>query len=167
MNGKNTQKSCLQSSINDFAIGSIIGKAWETLYTGKNTGVCLGPWIPLYGVGLMLIKLSLRKIDGSPIRKILVTWILVVFLEYIVGYMSKDVLGVELWNYCKDGKDYKPICPVSVGLELVAVIGVYFFGNYLDTNYNLTPLGAAIGTDLVVSSVYTAKSSRCYATIIE
>ena len=84
---------------------SIIGWIWEVclvlVQTGKmvNRGVLLGPWLPIYGSGGVLILLLLRKMFNKPIVTFFSMTILCTVIEYITSWYLEVTKGVRWWDY--------------------------------------------------------------------
>ncbi len=129
-----------------FFIGSMTGWVIELLFrrfisTANperkwiNPGFCVGPYIPLYGVGLCLLFL-IALIEPylpalSPIgRKLLLFLAMAVCMtaiEYATGVFCLQVLHVRLWDYSAEwGHLQGIICPKFSAIW--AVLGaVYYF----------------------------------------
>ncbi len=84
---------------------SFIGWIWEVclvlVQTGKlvNRGVLLGPWLPIYGSGGVLILLLLRKMFNKPIITFFSMTILCTVIEYITSWYLEVTKGVRWWDY--------------------------------------------------------------------
>ncbi len=84
---------------------SLIGWIWEVclvlVQTGKmvNRGVLLGPWLPIYGSGGVLILLLLRKMFNKPIVTFFSMTILCTVIEYITSWYLEVTKGVRWWDY--------------------------------------------------------------------
>ena len=96
----------LTSLILLFFIGCVFGWAWEVvlhlLQTGEfvNRGVLHGPWLPIYGGGLLLILITLYRFRENAFRQF---WLIVVLCG-IVEYLTSWVLeilhdGQRWWDY--------------------------------------------------------------------
>lgn len=97
------EKASLLTSI--FFIGAISGYIYEVIFYFltenrlDNAGLLIGPWLPIYGTGALLIYLLGSKLkDKPPIlfgAIILITGI----LEYLVGLFYYHVFHLRLWDY--------------------------------------------------------------------
>ena len=85
-----------------------------------NPGFLVGPWLPLYGTGL-LILFGLSLIDLSFIQNIIWQKVLLIFiitivmtlLEYVTGLIFIKGLKVQLWDYSTQWGDIQGIiCPL-------------------------------------------------------
>jgi len=120
-----------------FYIGSSIGWVLELFYrrffSGANPerkwinpGFCVGPYIPLYGVGLCILfliaSLPYNKLVLFPIMAVCMTGI-----EYIAGIMCIKLCNVRLWDYSElKGNIQGIICP-QFSIIWAAFGAVYYF----------------------------------------
>lgn len=123
-----------------FFIFSIIGWGWEVMLhivrDGElvNRGTLHGPWLPIYGVGGVLIILMLKRFADKPLVLFPAAMILCGALEFFTSWILEEIRGVRWWDYSNyflniDGR----IC--LEGLLTFAIGGVlfvYFFGPVLD-----------------------------------
>ena len=85
--------------------------AWFLIYKHKfvNRGFFYGPFLPIYGIGGILILLLLRKINKNYLNrkkkyyKIIINFIIIIVLstvlEYVGHYILDEYFNVVLWNY--------------------------------------------------------------------
>lgn len=128
-----------------FYIGSSIGWVIELFfrrYISKanperkwiNPGFCVGPYIPLYGVGLCILYLlaslgGARGMDSLSGRLILFAGMAMCMtgIEYIAGILCLKLMRVRLWDYSNDwGNVQGIICPLFSAIW-AAVSAVYYF----------------------------------------
>jgi len=98
--------------INMFFICSIFGYFMETslktfLFKGMNNGILFGPWIPIYGIGAMIIclvsdqvfkRFHFRKSVKFVIAVLLSTFLLTM-LEFLTGNLIEMLFHKVSWNY--------------------------------------------------------------------
>ncbi len=114
-----------------FFIGSLIGWVLELFFrrflsTANperkwiNPGFCIGPYIPLYGVGLcclfLIASLEAFLPAVAPVwRKLLLFFIMacvMTLIEYVTGLFCLYVLKVRLWDYSSEWANLQGIiCP--------------------------------------------------------
>ncbi len=118
----------------------ITGWVWEVLlhiyYDGQiiNRGFTHGPWLPIYGVGGVIIITLLKRFRDRPVLEFLVAFVLCGFIEYFTAWLLETVNGEKWWDYSGyflnlDGR----IC--AEGLLVFAVGGctvVYLIAPLLD-----------------------------------
>ena len=88
-----------------FVAGCIIGWIYEELYymlddhVLVNRGFMYGPWLPVYGVGTILMLAVLNKLRPYPVFIFLGGTVLCGALEYLAGMMVWNGLHKHLWDY--------------------------------------------------------------------
>lgn len=93
--------------INYFFIFSVLGHTVESILSKTNdSGILLGFWTPIYGIGTIVILLLnnyIRKTTFNKLLKIITLFIcssvLLSTIEMIGGYLIKFIFNRELWNY--------------------------------------------------------------------
>lgn len=109
-----------------FFIGSLCGYIMELFYRRFahkkwiNPGFLAGPWLPLYGFGLLglygMSSIDLSFIPNIFLQKlclILVITVAMTLLEYVTGIIFIKGLKVKLWDYSdRKGNVQGIICPL-------------------------------------------------------
>lgn len=95
-------------------IGWLYEVIWEAAigHGFVNRGFLYGPYLPVYGFGVLILYFSLRKIMNkkiqigkiniTPIIVFLIILIMVSVIEYFTSVMLEKIFNIELWNYSKD-----------------------------------------------------------------
>lgn len=84
---------------------SIFGWLWEGfLYLFKddiyvNRGFMTGPWLPIYGIGGIMLELLFHKWRDRPFMTFVSSMILCTLLEYLAGWYLELTWGVKWWDY--------------------------------------------------------------------
>ena len=87
-----------------FYISSILGYIYELIlcyyYTGEffSHGFLKGPWLPIYGIGSLLILL-INKYKDKPLIIFILSFLITGFLEYTFGLFLLKVFKMRLWDY--------------------------------------------------------------------
>jgi len=95
-----------------FFSSSFIGWIWEVINMFAeegilvNRGILIGPYLPIYGCGCLLIlliflKTKLKKICKNIFGTFLLTALLCTILEYGTSYYLEIVYGMKWWDYSK------------------------------------------------------------------
>lgn len=82
-------------------IGFLIENCYRFLMTGEfiwHSGVIVGPFLPIYGIGACVFALTLRKVH-SPICLFLLGGIFGGLTEYFSSLIKDILLGIRLWDY--------------------------------------------------------------------
>ena len=90
-----------------FLIGSIIGYIFEMIvalvqngHFVTRQGLVMGPFIQVYGVGLVAYYLVLSKIKlKSYVKIFFLTMFLGGLVEYIFSYLQENIFGTISWDY--------------------------------------------------------------------
>lgn len=88
-----------------FFLLSLAGWLWEIaiylVQDGKfvNRGVLLGPWLPIYGGGGLLLAIMLRKWEYKPVRTFFASMALCSVVEYLSSYFLERGWGIRWWDY--------------------------------------------------------------------
>ncbi len=129
-----------------FFIGSLTGWVIELLFrrfisTANperkwiNPGFCVGPYIPLYGVGLCLLFL-IALIEPHLLR-LLPVWhkmllfgimaLVMTLIEYLTGLFCLYVLKVRLWDYSSEWANLQGIICPKFSVIWAALGALYYF----------------------------------------
>ena len=129
-----------------FFVGSVSGWVAELLFRRFfssanperkwiNPGFCIGPYLPLYGVGLCLLYLIAALGEhclpgNAPWRDALLIVLMgaaMTATEYIAGILSLRVMKVRLWDYSHNfGNIQGSICPKFSCIWTALGAGYYF-----------------------------------------
>ncbi len=64
-----------------------------------NRGFLIGPWLPIYGFGALLITLLLQKYQGDPFPLFALSMIICGTLEYLTSYILEKIFRARWWDY--------------------------------------------------------------------
>lgn len=84
---------------------SFVGWLWEvSLHLFKdgvfvNRGVLLGPWLPIYGTGGVLVVVLLKKLRSKPALTFLATMVVSGIVEYSTSWFLETTKGLRWWDY--------------------------------------------------------------------
>lgn len=89
-----------------FFICSMIGYIIEVINTSYNKkklvlsrGFLIGPYLPIYGVGAMLMTAFLKKYEQDVIVLFIMSTFICSTLEYITSYIMEKIFKVRWWDY--------------------------------------------------------------------
>lgn len=119
--------------INVFLIYSIIGFIIETtlktfFFKNMNNGIMYGPWIPVYGLGVVLIifimRLVFNRIKVKRGIKIffvfLISMIVLTIIELLGGILIEEIFNKVFWDY----SDLKFYLGHYIALEISLIWGI-------------------------------------------
>ncbi len=127
-----------------FFTASMIGWFWEVglhlFQYGEfvNRGTLHGPWIQIYGFGVVFLLISLKKIRNRPILTFISTIILCGIIEYATSWYLEVFNGMRYWDY----DDFFLNIHGRICLEGLLAFGmggcafIYFGTPFLESLYN-------------------------------
>ena len=128
--------------INYFFIFSILGHIIECFfYSNGDSGIFLGLWTPIYGLGTVLILLINKYINRLKLNKILkvcalflITIIFLCSVEALGGYLIQGIFNRELWNYSNHKYHIGKYTSLEMGLiwGLSSILLIYFLKPVID-----------------------------------
>ena len=86
-------------------ISAIFGFIYETIFYRIDLGYfvkrgyTIGPWLPIYATGGLLIYLSNIKNKNNILKIFINSAVMCGLLEFIVGYLLLHISHIRLWNY--------------------------------------------------------------------
>ena len=121
-----------------FITYAFIGWILETTYvfigTKKlyNRGFMVGPYIPIYGVGGLLITILLSRYQNSVFGLFCMSMVICSLLEYFTSYIMEKLFKVRWWDYSKRKYNINGrIClETMVPFGLVSLIVIYFLNPF-------------------------------------
>ena len=150
-----------------FFLLAVFGWLWEGfLYLFKddtyvNRGFLTGPWLPIYGMGGIILEILFRKWRDRPVMLFMSSMALCTLLEYAAGWYLELTWGVRWWDYSEMPWNlHGRICFLSSllfglgGMLLVWVISPLFY-----TLYRRVPDRIKIGLGLAVIVVFAADAA--------
>lgn len=155
-------KYSIRNYILMFFTFSIFGWLWEVIYhivsEGQfvNRGTMFGPWLPIYGVGGLLILIILKPLRKRPILFFISAMLLAGIIEYATGWYLEIYKNAKWWDYT----GYFLNIQGRVCLEGLIVFGLggsavtYFIGPTLNELYDKIKPKIAIVICLVLIALY-------------
>lgn len=134
-----------------FAISSFGGWLLEVIYRSItrrkfiNAGFLYGPFLPIYGLGAMVIMLLQFIFRAWPlVPRLLISGLMLTAIEYVVGLLAEKIFKLKLWDYSNNKLNFQGrVCLLFSSLwTVLALVFVIFFYpalvrqiNTLDTVY--------------------------------
>lgn len=88
-----------------FFVTSIIGWCWEVGFhlfqygTFVNRGVLHGPWLPIYGWGIILLLVTLKKYRQDPFKTFILAMVICGTVEFGTSYYLEISKNTSWWDY--------------------------------------------------------------------
>lgn len=155
-------------------ISAIFGFIYETIFYRIDLGYfvkrgnTIGPWLPIYATGGILIYLTNIKNKDNLLKVFLTSSLVCGLLEFIVGYLLFHINNIRLWDYNTEILNYGNIggfiCFRSVlffgisGAFLIKIIvplikKIIKENNMQKTKYITIFIGSLFITDFIVNYI--------------
>lgn len=88
-----------------FLMYSMVGWVMEILLTivclkkFVNRGVLIGPYLPIYGVGCLLIILLVERFKDKPLLLVISSMLICSSLEYATSFLLETLFNTRWWDY--------------------------------------------------------------------
>jgi len=124
-----------------YFLGCFLGYIIETLlktfiFHSMNNGILYGPWIPVYGFGLLIINFVVDKmaiIKKSKTKKLVllffISLLLLTILEEIGGLMIELIFHKTFWSY--KNMPFHVGKYISVEMSVLWSLAALVFTNYI------------------------------------
>ena len=123
-----------------FVIGSLVGWLIELFFRRfvsqkkwMNPGFLTGPYLPIYGFGVVVlygvsnIPLGINIVAWDVVVRILIIGVGMTLIEFIAGLIFIKGFGIKLWDYSsRKGNIMGIICPIF-SLAWLVVGSLYYF----------------------------------------
>ena len=127
-----------------FVLISVVGWIWEVIYRlirkGMfiNRGFLFGPWIPIYGLGTLLVIFIYKKLHKKPVLYTLSILVSCASLEYLISLVLEYIFHMKYWDYKRYFMNLNGrICLESVlGFTIAGILAGYFLIPWLNKLIN-------------------------------
>ena len=129
-----------------FFFGCLFGYIFECLFYVlkygnfvNKQGLILGPFKPIYGLGVLFISLIFSKVKKPHIWKIFLYGLLFgTVFEYSVSFLLEKIWNIYIWDYSNfrfniNGRIYLPYC---IGWGLISLVWYYYLYPLFNKFYN-------------------------------
>ena len=119
-----------------FLFGGILGYVGELLFCRivnkewVNPGFLVGPWVPIYGFGLVMATL-VYNIDLPIVILCLINGFFMTIIELLGGILLEKKMNVRLWDYSNMPLNYKGYICAEFSI-LWVVLSFIFFTVFMD-----------------------------------
>ncbi len=124
-------------------IGYFIEVFWVYLNTKKfvNRGFLCGPYIPIYGIGALLILLCLMRYYNDPVVVFIVGIVITSALEYFISFLLEKVFHNKWWDYSDRPYNLNGrVClRNSILFGILALFIIYFLAPLIFLLFSLFP----------------------------
>ena len=87
-----------------FLTGCLVGWVYEEIFYWitegmlRNRGILYGPWLPIYGIGVLGIY-AMKPAKEKPALLFFLCAAVTGIVEYIIGFAGIHFFGMRLWDY--------------------------------------------------------------------
>lgn len=166
-----------------FMFYSILGWIMEvcvSLYTKKrfvNRGFLIGPYCPIYGVGVTLITIFLTKYKDDILTLFVMTIALCTVLEYMTSYIMEKLFHARWWDYSqkKFNLNGRVCLETMLPFGVIGTIAIYLVNPILKRFIDMMPLTftkllsislvVIVVADIVVSLIVMSNLNKAKFTI--
>ncbi len=150
-----------------FFTTAFAGWLWEVLlylvtaHTFVNRGVYMGPYLPIYGTGCVLLILLLHRLRRHPVSVFALSCILCTALEYFSGVWLEWKWGIRWWDYSGHMCNVNGhICPTSsVGFGLGGMLLICVFQPVFNRYYHRLTIAMRAALCVVFTLIFTADAA--------
>lgn len=107
-----------------------------------NRGFLIGPYCPIYGVGVVGVSLLLTKFSGNIILLFILCTLLCGSLEYFTGYLMEKIFKARWWDY-SDNKfniNGRVCLETLIPFGIISVIVIRFINPWILDKLYMIPL---------------------------
>ncbi|MBO6119489.1 MAG: putative ABC transporter permease [Lachnospiraceae bacterium] len=126
-----------------FNIGAISGWVLEVIYRHLadekkrwfNPGFCVGPYLPIYGIGLLAVYLitfleDYIAVDNDIYKKVLLFLLMAIcmtIIELVAGIVLLKFFDLRLWDYTDEKYNFKGFICLKFSLAWMILSALYYF----------------------------------------
>ena len=83
----------------------MVGWIWEVVLNlirygqFSNRGMLHGPWLPIYGSGVVMIAVLLKRFRSKPMLEAAAIVLLCGFVEFMTSFITEKLTGMRWWDY--------------------------------------------------------------------
>ena len=121
-----------------------------------NRGFLIGPYCPIYGIGLLLIINFLKSYTDSYLIVFVMSMFICMILEYFTSYIMEKLFNARWWDYSdKKFNINGRICletTIPFGLGGMAIM--YIVNPFLEKTLNLLNSNVLISISIILFSIF-------------
>lgn len=152
-----------------FFLLAFAGWLWEVIlyvfteHAFINRGVYRGPYLPIYGVGGLLLCLLFSSYRKKPVRVFFLSMLLCSVLEYLTSFFLERRFGVRWWDYSGHFLNVSGrICLLgAVMFGLLGSVLVCLFLPFYEKMYGRVPRKWRMALCLVFLLIFVMDAAYC------
>ena len=121
-----------------------------------NRGFYIGPYCPIYGVGVLLMIFLLKDYTNSPIVLFILATVLCMTLEYLTSYVMEKWFNARWWDYSdrKFNLNGRICLETTIPFGLGAMIVMYVVNPFLTNILNKIPSNIVVIIGIVLMVIF-------------
>ena len=139
-------------------IGWIIDICDIFFHTKKivNRGFLIGPYCPIYGVGVLLIIFLLKGFTDSPLALFVLASVICMTLEYLTSYVMEKWFNARWWDYSdrKFNLNGRICLETTIPFGLGAMIVIYVVQPFIVNLLNKIPHSITIIIGIILMIIF-------------
>ena len=107
-----------------------------------NRGFLIGPYLPIFGIGSMIIIMFFSGIKNNLLLLFIISVITLSLLEYFTSFIMEKVFHARWWSYEKRKCNINgriSLLP-SIGFGLLSIVLIYIVNPFYNNILNMIPL---------------------------
>ncbi len=145
-----------------FFVFSLIGWIWEVIYISisekviAKRGMLHGPWLPIYGIGGILIVLLFTPFKNRPAIIFILAALLCTVIEYITAIATERVFGCRWWDYSTKRLNLKGRICLAGGMlfGICGIIGTCYLGPVLDNILSSIDINVRVTASIILCALF-------------
>ena len=139
-------------------IGWIIDISDIFFHTKKivNRGFLIGPYCPIYGVGVLLIIFLLKEFTDTPLALFVLASVICMTLEYLTSYVMEKWFNARWWDYSdrKFNLNGRICLETTIPFGLGAMIVIYVVQPFIVNLLNKIPNSITIIIGIILMIIF-------------
>ena len=121
-----------------------------------NRGFLIGPYCPIYGVGVLLIIFLLKEFTDTPLALFVLASVICMTLEYLTSYVMEKWFNARWWDYSdrKFNLNGRICLETTIPFGLGAMIVIYVVQPFIVNLLNKIPNSITIIIGIILMIIF-------------
>ncbi|MBR6033786.1 MAG: putative ABC transporter permease [Clostridia bacterium] len=151
-------------------IGWVLEVVLELIDNGRfvNRGVLIGPYLPIYGYGCLLVlltfsKTKLKKVSSNAIATFLLITLFCTILEYCTSIFLETVYGMKWWDYSNNILNFQGRISLITSLffGIAGCFALYDYAPFINNKIEKIPNKIITAICIILICIYLIDSIYC------
>ena len=133
-----------------------------------NRGFLIGPYCPIYGTGVILVTLLLRKYTDDKVITFIMSMLICGILEYFTSYFMEKIFHARWWDYSNRKMNINGrIClETLIPFGVLSFIVIYYLNPFFLNLLDKLPVVIETVLTIVLSVIFVTDSAISFKIII-